>query len=427
MLFRRNKMKPSIIKNYLSVFSFILGCTFFVFGIERILTIDSLKKTEERKIVGFEIISKLKNAQLFLGDNNLTIPLNEIGKIGEKEVQLDISNAEKIKNKSFLFKNVYYFNKGIVLDSSLSFGEKINIIDFASSEYFSSKNLELISGSYLSKNDFLNQNNNILLSEWAAFKKFGKANSIGQKILFRSDGTGNSSAFFTVVGVFRDTSGYFRQSDIDSFTTNKERKPIGIGVWGGAKGIANYSPSVNIPEEIIVQVDRENTREGYSQLSEFVSNFYGSTVTVRSSFLANNKIIEKVNFTNTILIAPIILILFLSITGVYSKYLLDLKILYKNIGILRSFGASKNIILQDFLLNAIKVGFSASFISFILTLTLERVNLSLNSTITHNGSVNLFYLLLCLPLSIFVFLFCALIPISGLNKSTIVNLLKGSV
>jgi ABC-type antimicrobial peptide transport system permease subunit len=426
MLAKRRKMS-AFIKNYLSVFSFILGCSFFAFGIERMLTIDNLKAFEEKKLIDFEIIPKSKNRDLFFDGKNLIFSLKEIGKIGEKEVKLSIKDVKNIKQYSYLFKNVFYFHKGIFLSQILNFDSDVNIIEFASSEYFNSKNLELILGSYLSKNDFSNQNNNILLSEWAAFKKFGRNNPIGQKVLFYNDGLKSSSTLFTVVGVFRDISGYFRQSDIDTFTTNEERKPIGIGVWGGAKSSISYYPSIDIPEEIIVQLDRENAREGYSKLSEFVSKFYGSTVTVRSNFLDNEKIFKKVNFTNTILVTPLILILFLSITGVYSNYLLDLKTSYKSIGILRSFGASKNVIFQNFLLNAVKIGFSAGIISFILAFTLEKINLSLNSTITHTGSINLFYLSLCLPLSIFVFLFCSLIPISGLNKSTIISLLKGNL
>ncbi|CAN5878451.1 ABC transporter permease [soil metagenome] len=260
-----------------------------------------------------------------------TIPVREVGRLDDEKVALTPDDLTAAKEASPTVDYAYLMgwdSYTVAGDDSLEFEVRP-----VTADYLAAANIQVIQGSLPSASDFAEQRNVLLLAEGALGKLGLEGDPVGQSVKLSSF-EGEKS--FTVVGVLEGS-----ERGINGPTALVPYKPT---PWG-EDGLQNLTFAV---------ADKANLAQARAELQAYAEKQWGDRVTVSSpdDLNAGGQVrlmaVVIAAFASTALAAAALNIMNLMLARVLKRR--------HTIGILRSLGASRAVILRQFLGESLLLG-----------------------------------------------------------------------
>lgn len=262
-----------------------------------------------------------------------TVPtdVSEVGPKDSKPPKLELADLAAVKaaaptvTGAYLAENWGFNYKG--LDDSNSLG-----VFKITSDFQTVVGLDVSKGSLLSASDFDKHNRVMLISPLGIKKLKLKAPVVGQKVTFVNDGA------YTIVGVIKQTD---KQDDDDYYEAFIPWAPL---EWDDIRQLTfSVAKATDVPQ-------------AQSEIRAYADKTWGETVSVRSNAESYRAYFEQQRTRNLIVAVFASLGLATAALSIMSLMLARVLRRHREIGVLRSLGATQRTIRNQFLGEALMLG-----------------------------------------------------------------------
>lgn len=296
-----------------------------------------------------------------LGMSGLTISTNEFGDANLTKDEFEIVKATKgVKNATpvAILTTEVYDMKG-KSESSLVWG-----IDSSAKEIAS---LELLYGKFINYTDINNSSNHCMVDQTFAQQMYNRDNVVGRVITINF---GNVSQDFTIVGVIKTGSGIL-QTAMGSYLPNF--------VYAPYTTIQELSGSQNFNQIITKASDGVDIDSLGKRIERRLDAYTGSS----GEYKANNIAKQKEILTNVLSIVTLILsavgavALIVASLSIMTVMLVSVSERKREIGIKKSIGATKYIIMREFLMEALLLSLTGCLVGVIAGVSISYIGASI--------------------------------------------------